>query len=53
MKTRLFKCEQCTMRFDTEIRLQKHFVKAHTHKKEYYEKRIQQWIPFEVPINVE
>ncbi|WP_179370634.1 hypothetical protein [Nitrosopumilus ureiphilus] len=33
MKTKSFKCEKYTMTFDTEIRLQKHFMKTHPPKK--------------------
>ncbi len=39
MKTKSFKCEKCTMTFNTEIRLQKHFMKAHPPKKEYHEQK--------------
>ena len=39
MKAKSFKCEKCAMTFDTEIRLQKHFMKAHPPKKEHYEQK--------------
>jgi uncharacterized C2H2 Zn-finger protein len=36
MKTRLFKCIKCDMSFTSEIRLQRHFMKAHPTKKDQY-----------------
>jgi|APSaa5957512535_1039671.scaffolds.fasta_scaffold486817_2 uncharacterized C2H2 Zn-finger protein len=39
MKSDSFKCEKCSMTFTTEIRLQRHFEKAHPSKKEHYQQK--------------
>ena len=39
MKTRLFKCSKCEMTFTSEIRLKRHYTKAHPPKKEHYKQK--------------
>jgi len=39
MKTRLFKCEKCNMKFTEEIRLKRHYTKAHPSKPEHYKQK--------------
>jgi len=39
MKTRLFKCNKCEMTFTSEIRLQRHYTKAHPSKPEHYKQK--------------
>ena len=39
MKTRLFKCSKCEMTFTSEIRLQRHYTKAHPSKPEHYKQK--------------
>jgi len=36
MESKLFQCDNCSMKFESKIRLQKHFEKAHPTKKEQY-----------------
>ncbi len=39
MKTRLFKCEKCNMKFTEENRLKRHYMKAHPSKPEHYKQK--------------
>ena len=39
MKTKLFKCEKCNMKFTEEIRLKRHYTKAHPSKPEHYKQK--------------
>jgi len=39
MKTKLFKCEKCNMKFTEEIRLKRHYTKTHLSKPEHYKQK--------------
>jgi uncharacterized C2H2 Zn-finger protein len=43
MKTKLFKCEKCNMKFTEEIRLKRHYMKAHPSKPEEHYKQKWYW----------
>ena len=36
MKIQSFSCDKCSMKFESQIRLQRHFEKAHPPKKEQH-----------------
>ncbi len=39
MNPKLFECEKCNMKFTEEIKLKRHYTKAHRPKKEHYKQK--------------